>query len=100
MFIGYARDHDGDCYRMWNPVPDGVHVSRDIIWLLCMFYNPAGIIGEPLLIEGADNEGVAVEAWEGDNNLNDDDAPPNMGLDPSSNDAEVDDNAETKTMDN
>ena len=96
MFIGYALDHDGDCYRMWNPVTDGVHVSRDIIWLRRMFYNPieAGIIGEPLLIEGADNEGVVVEAWEGDN------LHPNTDLDPSSNDAEVDDDAETNTIDN
>jgi hypothetical protein len=27
MFIGYADDHDGDTYRMWNPKTERVHYS-------------------------------------------------------------------------
>lgn len=38
MFIGYAMHHDGDCYKMWNPVTSRVHTTRDIIWLHRMFY--------------------------------------------------------------
>ena len=38
MFIGYAEQHAGDCYRMWNPKTRGVHESRDVIWLNRMFY--------------------------------------------------------------
>ena len=38
MLVGYAPDHAGDCYRMWNPKTDGVHVTRDIIWLRRMFF--------------------------------------------------------------
>ena len=56
MFVGYALDHDGDCYRMWNPETDGVHTTRDIIWLRRMYFskpNESAIVGEPLLVEGA-----------------------------------------------
>jgi hypothetical protein len=38
MFIGYAKDHEGDCCQMWNPKTSGVHSTRDIIWLRRMFY--------------------------------------------------------------
>jgi hypothetical protein len=38
MLVGYALDHYGDCYRMWDPVTGGIHVTRYIIWLKRMFY--------------------------------------------------------------
>jgi hypothetical protein len=38
MFIGYAKDHEGDCYQMWNPKTSGVHSTRDVIWLRRMYY--------------------------------------------------------------
>ena len=40
MFVGYATDHDGDCYKMWDPVTKRVHVTWDFIWLWQMFYSP------------------------------------------------------------
>ena len=30
MFIGYALNHTGDTYRMWNPVNGQVYTTRDI----------------------------------------------------------------------
>jgi hypothetical protein len=33
MFVGYATDHAGDVYYMWNP-----NVTQDIVWLKHMFY--------------------------------------------------------------
>jgi hypothetical protein len=39
MFIGYAKDHEGDCYGMWNPKTSGVHTTCDVIWLRRMFYS-------------------------------------------------------------
>lgn len=33
MFVGYALQHEGDCCRMWVPTTNGVHVTRDVIWL-------------------------------------------------------------------
>jgi hypothetical protein len=38
MFVGYATDHAVDGYYMWNPKTNGVHVTRDIVWLKRMFY--------------------------------------------------------------
>jgi hypothetical protein len=38
MFVGYATDHAGDVYYMWNPKTNGFHVTRDIVWLKRMFY--------------------------------------------------------------
>jgi hypothetical protein len=33
MFIGYANNHEGGCYRMWNPHKNSVHETRDVTWL-------------------------------------------------------------------
>jgi hypothetical protein len=34
MMVGYAIDHEGDCYQMWDLTTKGAHESRDVIWLL------------------------------------------------------------------
>jgi hypothetical protein len=47
--IGYAKDHEGDCYYMWNPLTNGVHTTCDIIWLKRMYY--AKDIGFNLTVE-------------------------------------------------
>ena len=39
MFIGYALNHDGDCYKMWDPKTGGVHETRDVIWLKRFFFS-------------------------------------------------------------
>ena len=31
MFIGYAKNHAGEVYWMWDPNTDGIHVTHDII---------------------------------------------------------------------
>jgi hypothetical protein len=33
MFVGYAEEHPGDCYEMWDPTANRVHKTRDIMWL-------------------------------------------------------------------
>ena len=38
LLVGYAVDHDGDCYEMWDPVLGSVHVTRDVVWLKKMYY--------------------------------------------------------------
>ena len=38
MMVGYAENHDGDVYRMWNPLTERVHVTRDVIWLKQMMF--------------------------------------------------------------
>ena len=39
MFVGYALQHAGDCYRMYNPKTKKIMISRDIKWMNEMFYN-------------------------------------------------------------
>jgi hypothetical protein len=46
MFIGYAKDHEGDCYQMWNPKTSGVHSTRYVIWLRQMFYSAPEAVPE------------------------------------------------------
>ncbi len=38
VFVGYADEHAGNCYRMYNPVTSRVNVTRDIIWLGRMYF--------------------------------------------------------------
>ena len=38
MFIGYANNHEGDCYRMWNPETTRTSETRDVIFLNRMFF--------------------------------------------------------------
>ena len=38
MFIGYAKDHVGDVYQMWDPNTNGIHKTQDIIWLRRMYF--------------------------------------------------------------
>jgi hypothetical protein len=38
MFVGYSLKHEGNCFRMWDPVTKRVHVTRDVLWLRRMFY--------------------------------------------------------------
>jgi len=75
MFIGYATDHDGDCYRMWNPKTNRVHETRDVVWLRRMFYEKvegAQLPSPPLepmeVITENDNEIDVVNDEPDDNN--------------------------------
>jgi len=38
IFVGYATQHDGDCWRMYDPETGRVSQSRDVIWLNRMYY--------------------------------------------------------------
>ena len=38
FFVGYARDHPGDCYRMFDPKTGRVRESRDVTWLKRLYY--------------------------------------------------------------
>jgi hypothetical protein len=38
MFVGYAVDHDGDCYEMLDVNNGTVYVTRDVVWLKRMFF--------------------------------------------------------------
>ena len=38
LFAGYTEDHDGDCYRMWDPIGHYMYVTRDTVWLKRMYF--------------------------------------------------------------
>jgi hypothetical protein len=38
MFFGYALNHEGDCYRMWNPNTKKVYKTHDLVFLNRMFF--------------------------------------------------------------
>jgi hypothetical protein len=40
MFVGYSKDHDGDCYNMWYRKTNRVYTKRDVIWLNKMYFRP------------------------------------------------------------
>ena len=39
MMVGYATNHAGDCYHMYDDNTQRVHVTRDITWLDKMYFN-------------------------------------------------------------
>jgi hypothetical protein len=58
MMTGYATDHEGDCYRMWDPKTKGFHERRDVNWMKRMYYEKdigQGIIVLPMIINGIDD---------------------------------------------
>ena len=38
MFVGYADEHDGDTYYMWNPRSKKILTTRDVIWMKQMLF--------------------------------------------------------------
>ena len=38
MFVGYATEHSGDTYRMYDPKTKCILISRDVIWLKWMYF--------------------------------------------------------------
>ena len=38
MMVGYAVNHGGDCYEMWDPSKGTIHLSQVVIWLQRMYY--------------------------------------------------------------
>jgi hypothetical protein len=64
MFVGYAADHAGDCYRMWDPKTSRVHATRDIIWLKRSFYPKPAVALEVAVPENVTETDPASEAGE------------------------------------
>ena len=57
--VGYAPDHAGECYEMWDESTSDVHKTSDVTWLKRMFYEPAAkpnVILDIEVEEGAEEE--------------------------------------------
>ena len=46
IFVSYADNHDGDCYRMFNPKTNQVLITWDVTWLKQMYYSPSISTGD------------------------------------------------------
>jgi hypothetical protein len=51
MFVGYAIDHTGDTYRMWDPTMSRVHETRDVIWMKRMFYGQETFANDVAIVD-------------------------------------------------
>jgi hypothetical protein len=71
MFVGYALNHPGNTYHMWNPKTGVIHENQDIIWLKRMYYNQPEKEDEisPMEINGVnDKQQASEEVGEGNGN--------------------------------
>ena len=77
MFVGYAKNHSGDCYQMYNPETELISETRDVMWLHQMYYKkpqeeddvvlrPYVVL--PLEVEDAEVRGVEPQAETSDSN--------------------------------
>jgi len=73
MFVGYALNHAGDCYCMWDPVTKRVHETRDVIWLKHMYYakptTGTEFIAMPIVIDNHEVPSVSAAGPVIPNNL-------------------------------
>ena len=79
MFVGYPPNRESDSVRMWNPSTNRVMVTRDVIWLKRMFYEPENTIVMELdpvgMAEDAtDEHSITNDTSNNDNYANDDDS--------------------------
>ena len=43
MMVGYALNHNGDCYRMWNPKTNYIYESINFIWLKIKYFTKKSV---------------------------------------------------------
>jgi hypothetical protein len=46
VLVGYAVDHDGDCYEMLDVNDGTIYVTRDIVWLKRMYFSTSPTIDD------------------------------------------------------
>ena len=79
MFIGYPPNRESDSVRMWNPSTNRVMVTRDILWLKQMLYEPENMIVMELdpvgmANDATDEHSITNDASNDDNYTNDNDS--------------------------
>ena len=50
MFVGYAVNHAGDYYRIYDNNTERVHLTRDIRWLNRMYFAVDGVRQEDMTV--------------------------------------------------
>jgi Reverse transcriptase (RNA-dependent DNA polymerase) len=63
MMLGYADNHAGDVYRMWDPDTDGVHEkTRDVTWLKRMYFTSQRPTAQELIVSVGAGENNSKQA--------------------------------------
>ena len=71
MFVGYADNHDGDCYEMLNWSTKRITLTRDVRWLNKMYFDKSGIEFVSEISDDEDNEVQEEEANKATDGMND-----------------------------
>ena len=70
MMVGYALNHAGDTYWMWDKNTSRVHKTRDVIWLKRMYFEKKvedpDLVIEPVIDDGG-SKPPNIEVGEGEN---------------------------------
>jgi hypothetical protein len=62
MMLGYADDHAGDVYRMWDPDTDGVHETCDVTWLKRIYFTSTKPTAQELIVSVGAGENSSKQA--------------------------------------
>ena len=71
LFVGYATQHEGDCWHMYNPETKRILQMRDVIWLNRMYYkkvNTQATMEDPAMVLEAVNA-QEVEEFSNDDSV-------------------------------
>ncbi len=65
IFVGYALDHSQDCYCMYNPNTQQIHITRDITWLHHVYYTKLDVGTSAELVVTHVLSSISAD-WEGE----------------------------------
>jgi hypothetical protein len=67
MFVGYAENHKGGVYRIWNPKTRKIHITRDVIFLKRMLFQTT--VDEVSVVPSVTQDAVALDSGESKNEM-------------------------------
>jgi hypothetical protein len=65
MFVGYAENHKGGVYRMWNPKTRKIYITRDVIFLKLMLFQTT--VDKVAVVPSVTQDVTALDAGESTN---------------------------------
>jgi hypothetical protein len=99
MFVGYAENHKGDVYRMWNPRTRKIHITRDVIFLKRMLFQTT--VDEVAVVPSVTQDVSALDAGERTNETEPTETEPtDTGSETSRGDGSQDHSASNPDSDN
>jgi hypothetical protein len=94
MFVGYAENHKGGVYRMWNPKMRKIHITRDVIFLKRMLFQTT--VDEVSVVPSVTQDFITLDARESTHETE----PTDAGSETSGGDESEDHSASNPDSDN